>query len=222
MVSQDQASRHAGRGSSQIKQAPATRDASRSDPIPDSRFPNPESRIPRNTSPDINAPTARPRPMSSLYDFSVQDIDAKPQSLRDFAGRVLLIVNTASKCGFTPQYKGLEALHRKYEGKGLTVMGFPCDQFGHQEPGDEAEIKNFCSLNYDVHFPLFAKVEVNGMGAHPLFQYLKKEAKGILGSEAIKWNFTKFLIDREGRVVRRYAPTDTPESIERDIVELLG
>ncbi|MBE5314174.1 MAG: glutathione peroxidase [Xanthomonadales bacterium] len=160
--------------------------------------------------------------MSSLYDFSVQDIDAQPQSLRDYAGRVLLIVNTASKCGFTPQYKGLEALHRKYEAKGLTVMGFPCDQFGHQEPGDEAEIKNFCSLNYDVRFPLFAKVEVNGKGAHPLFQYLKKEAKGILGSEAIKWNFTKFLIDREGRVVRRYAPTDTPESIERDIVELLG
>ena len=160
--------------------------------------------------------------MSSLYDFSVQDIDAQPQSLRDYAGRVLLIVNTASKCGFTPQYKGLEALHRKYEGKGLTVMGFPCDQFGHQEPGDEAEIKNFCSLNYDVRFPLFAKVEVNGKAAHPLFQYLKKEAKGILGSEAIKWNFTKFLIDRDGRVVRRYAPTDTPESIERDIVELLG
>ncbi len=160
--------------------------------------------------------------MSSLYDFSVQDIDAQPQSLRDYAGRVLLIVNTASKCGFTPQYKGLEALHRKYEAKGLTVMGFPCDQFGHQEPGDEAEIKNFCSLNYDVRFPLFAKVEVNGKGAHPLFQYLKKEAKGILGSEAIKWNFTKFLIDREGRVVRRYAPTDTPESIERDVVALLG
>lgn len=160
--------------------------------------------------------------MSSLYDFSVQDIDAQPQSLRDYAGRVLLIVNTASKCGFTPQYKGLEGLHQKYEGKGLTVMGFPCDQFGHQEPGDEAEIKNFCSLNYDVHFPLFAKVEVNGKDAHPLFQYLKKEAKGILGSEAIKWNFTKFLIDREGNVVRRYAPTDTPQSIERDIVELLG
>ena len=160
--------------------------------------------------------------MSSLYDFSVQDIDAQPQSLRDYAGRVLLIVNTASKCGFTPQYKGLEALHRKYEAKGLTVMGFPCDQFGHQEPGDEAEIKNFCSVNYDVRFPLFAKVEVNGKGAHPLFQYLKKEAKGILGSEAIKWNFTKFLIDREGRVVRRYAPTDTPESIERDVAELLG
>ncbi|MFN7783665.1 MAG: glutathione peroxidase [Lysobacterales bacterium] len=160
--------------------------------------------------------------MSSLYDFSVQDIDAQPQSLRDYAGRVLLIVNTASKCGFTPQYKGLEALHRKYEGKGLTVMGFPCDQFGHQEPGDEAEIKNFCSLNYDVRFPLFAKVEVNGKGAHPLFQHLKKEAKGLLGSEAIKWNFTKFLIDRDGRVVRRYAPTDTPESIERDVVALLG
>jgi glutathione peroxidase len=160
--------------------------------------------------------------MSSLYDFSVQDIDAQPQSLRDYAGRVLLIVNTASKCGFTPQYKGLEALHRKYEGKGLTVMGFPCDQFGHQEPGDEAEIKNFCSLNYDVRFPLFAKVEVNGKAAHPLFQHLKKEAKGLLGSEAIKWNFTKFLIDRDGRVVRRYAPTDTPESIERDVVALLG
>ena len=160
--------------------------------------------------------------MSSLYDFSVQDIDAQPQTLRDYAGRVLLIVNTASKCGFTPQYKGLEALHRKYEGKGLTVMGFPCDQFGHQEPGDEAEIKNFCSLNYDVRFPLFAKVEVNGKGAHPLFQHLKKEAKGLLGSEAIKWNFTKFLIDRDGRVVRRYAPTDTPESIERDVVALLG
>jgi glutathione peroxidase len=160
--------------------------------------------------------------MSSLYDFSVQDIDAQPLSLRDYAGRVLLIVNTASKCGFTPQYKGLEALHRKYEGKGLTVMGFPCDQFGHQEPGDEAEIKNFCSLNYDVRFPLFAKVEVNGKGAHPLFQHLKKEAKGLLGSEAIKWNFTKFLIDRDGRVVRRYAPTDTPESIERDVVALLG
>ncbi len=160
--------------------------------------------------------------MSSLYDFSVNDIDAQPQPLRDYAGRVLLIVNTASKCGFTPQYKGLEALHRKHEAKGLTVMGFPCDQFGHQEPGNEAEIKNFCSLNYDVRFPLFAKVEVNGKDAHPLFQHLKKEAKGLLGSEAIKWNFTKFLVDRDGRVVRRYAPTDTPESIERDIVELLG
>lgn len=160
--------------------------------------------------------------MSNVYQFSAKTIDGREVSMRDFEGKVLLIVNTASKCGFTPQYKGLEALHRKYEAKGLTVMGFPCDQFGHQEPGDEAEIKNFCSLNYDVRFPLFAKVEVNGKAAHPLFQYLKKEAKGILGSEAIKWNFTKFLIDREGRVVRRYAPTDTPESIERDIVELLG
>jgi glutathione peroxidase len=160
--------------------------------------------------------------MSSLYDFSVTSIDGEPQALRDYAGRVLLVVNTASKCGFTPQYAGLEALHRKYEGKGLTVMGFPCDQFGHQEPGDEAEIKNFCSLSYDVNFPLFSKVEVNGKGAHPLFQHLKKEAKGLLGSESIKWNFTKFLIDRDGRVVRRYAPTDTPESIERDVVTLLG
>jgi glutathione peroxidase len=160
--------------------------------------------------------------MPTLYDFSVQDIDGQPQPLSDYSGRVLLVVNTASKCGFTPQYAGLEALHRKYEGKGLTVMGFPCDQFGHQEPGDEAEIKNFCSLNYDVNFPLFSKVEVNGKDAHPLFQYLKKEAKGILGSEGIKWNFTKFLIDRDGRVVRRYAPTDTPESIEKDVLELLS
>jgi len=160
--------------------------------------------------------------MPTIYDFSVTDIDGQPQGLQDYAGRVLLIVNTASKCGFTPQYKGLEALHRKFEDRGLTVMGFPCDQFGHQEPGDEAEIKNFCSLNYDVNFPLFAKVEVNGGGAHPLFKHLKKEARGILGSEAIKWNFTKFLVDREGNVVGRYAPTDTPESIEKDIVKLLG
>lgn len=159
--------------------------------------------------------------MANLYDFDVKDIDGQFQSMRDFSGRVLLVVNTASKCGFTPQYKGLEALHRKYEAQGLSVLGFPCDQFGHQEPGDEAEIRNFCSLNYEVSFPLFAKLEVNGKGAHPLFQHLKKEARGILGSEAIKWNFTKFLIDRDGRVVRRYAPTDTPESIERDITALL-
>jgi glutathione peroxidase len=159
--------------------------------------------------------------MPSLYDFDVKDIGGEPQSMRDYSGRVLLVVNTASKCGFTPQYKGLEALHRKYEAKGLSVLGFPCDQFGHQEPGDEAEIRDFCSLNYDVSFPLFAKVEVNGKDAHPLFQHLKKEARGILGSEAIKWNFTKFLIDRDGRVVRRYAPTDTPESIERDVAALL-
>lgn len=159
--------------------------------------------------------------MANLYDFDVKDIDGQFQSMRDYSGRVLLVVNTASKCGFTPQYKGLEALHRKYEAQGFSVLGFPCDQFGHQEPGDEAEIRNFCSLNYEVSFPLFAKLEVNGKDAHPLFQHLKKEARGILGSEAIKWNFTKFLIDRDGRVVRRYAPTDTPESIERDITALL-
>ena len=160
--------------------------------------------------------------MPTAFDFKATDIDGKERSLDEFKGKAVLVVNTASKCGFTPQYAGLEQLWKDYCDKGLVVLGFPCDQFGHQEPGDEAEIKNFCSLNYDVRFPLFAKVEVNGKGAHPLFQYLKKEAKGILGSEAIKWNFTKFLIDREGRVVRRYAPTDTPESIERDIVELLG
>lgn len=159
--------------------------------------------------------------MSSLYDFDVKDIDGAFQSMRDYSGRVLLVVNTASKCGFTSQYRGLEALHRKYEGQGLSVLGFPCDQFGHQEPGDEAEIRNFCSLNYEVSFPLFAKLEVNGKEAHPLFQHLKKQARGLLGSEAIKWNFTKFLVDRDGRVVRRYAPTDTPESIERDVAALL-
>jgi glutathione peroxidase len=131
------------------------------------------------------------------------------------------VVNTASKCGFTPQYAGLEELHAKYEDRGLVVLGFPCDQFGHQEPGDEAEIKNFCSLTYDVGFPMFSKVNVNGSDAHPLFQYLKKEARGVLGTEAIKWNFTKFLIDRDGRVVRRYAPTDTPKSIEKDLAAVL-
>jgi glutathione peroxidase len=133
----------------------------------------------------------------------------------------LLVVNVASKCGFTPQYTGLEALHRKLAPRGFAVLGFPCDQFGHQEPGDEAEIKDFCRLKYDVSFPMFAKIEVNGEGAHPLYKHLKTEAKGILGSESVKWNFTKFLIDKEGRVVRRYAPNDKPESIEADILALL-
>jgi glutathione peroxidase len=155
--------------------------------------------------------------MASIYDFSAQDIDGKTRSLSEFRGKAMLIVNTASKCGFTPQYTGLQALHEKYADKGLAVLGFPCDQFGHQEPGDENEIKNFCSLNYDVSFPMFGKIEVNGNGAHPLFQHLKKEAKGLLGSEMIKWNFTKFLVDKHGKVVRRYAPTDTPESIEKDL-----
>ena len=160
-------------------------------------------------------------PVTTVYDFKAKDIDGKERSLADYRGKALLVVNTASKCGFTPQYKGLEKLHREYESKGLVVLGFPCDQFGHQEPGDEAEIKNFCSLSYDVSFPLFAKVEVNGGDAHPLYKYLKKQAKGILGTEVIKWNFTKFLIDKNGKVLRRYAPTDTPESIEKDLAAAL-
>ena len=159
--------------------------------------------------------------MASIYDFSAQTIDGETRSLGDYRGKALLIVNTASKCGFTPQYTGLQALQDKYADKGLAVLGFPCDQFGHQEPGDENEIKNFCSLNYDVSFPMFAKIEVNGGDAHPLFKFLKKEAKGLLGSEMIKWNFTKFLVDKQGKVVRRYAPTDTPESIEKDLGAVL-
>ena len=159
--------------------------------------------------------------MTSIHDLSARAIEGGERSLGDFRGKVLLIVNVASQCGFTPQYTGLEALYRKYGERGFAVLGFPCDQFGHQEPGNEEEIRNFCSLKYDVTFPMFAKVEVNGAGAHPLFAELKSAAKGVLGTEAIKWNFTKFLIDREGRVVRRYAPTDTPASLERDIEALL-
>ncbi|HUO79314.1 MAG TPA: glutathione peroxidase [Steroidobacteraceae bacterium] len=159
--------------------------------------------------------------MASIYDLSARTIDGKEQSLGAYRGKVLLIVNVASKCGFTPQYAGLEALSRKLGPRGLVVLGFPCDQFGHQEPGDEAEIKEFCALNYEVGFPLFAKVEVNGAGAHPLYRELKKAATGVLGTEAIKWNFTKFLVDRDGRVVRRYAPTDKPESLEKDVAALL-
>jgi glutathione peroxidase len=134
----------------------------------------------------------------------------------------MLVVNVASKCGFTPQYTGLEALWQADRDKGLVVLGFPCDQFGHQEPGNEAEIRNFCSTSYDVSFPLFSKIEVNGDGAHPLYKWLKSEGKGILGSESIKWNFTKFLIDRDGQVVRRYAPTDTPEKIGKDLQSQLA
>ena len=159
--------------------------------------------------------------MSTIYDFSAKTIDGEEQSLAAYRGKTALIVNVASKCGFTPQYTGLEALYRKYHDQGLVVLGFPCDQFGHQEPGDEAEIRNFCSLNYDVSFPMFAKIDVNGADAHPLYKYLKHEAKGLLGSESIKWNFTKFLVDKDGKVVRRYAPTDTPESIDKDIAAAL-
>src|SRR5262245_33032187 len=134
---------------------------------------------------------------------------------------MLVIVNVASKCGFKPHYKGLEALYEKLKGKRVVVLGVPCNQFGHQEPGDEAEIRDFCSLNYQVSFPLFAKIDVNGKNAHPLYRYLKSEARGVLGSEAVKWNFTKFLVDQNGKVVRRYAPTDKPETIETDIAPLL-
>ena len=159
--------------------------------------------------------------MSNLYDFSVQTANGETKSLAEFRGKVLLIVNTASKCGFTPQYKGLEALYRKYASQGFVVLGFPCNQFGEQEPGDMAEIQNFCSLTYDVTFPLFAKINVNGSDAAPVYQYLKSAAKGLFGSEAIKWNFTKFLIGREGNVLGRYAPTTTPESLESAIEEAL-
>jgi len=159
--------------------------------------------------------------MTSVYDFSAKSIDGENESLGKYKGKTMLIVNVASKCGFTPQYTGLEALYEKFKDKGVVVLGFPCDQFGHQEPGDEAEIKNFCSLNYDVKFPLFAKIEVNGANTHPLYKYLKSEAKGLLGSESIKWNFTKFLVDKDGKVLARYAPTDTPQSIEKDIAALV-
>jgi len=157
----------------------------------------------------------------SVLQHTARAIDGAEQSLGDYAGKVLLIVNVASQCGFTPQYIGLENLWRTYGDRGLVVLGFPCNQFGHQEPGDEAEIRTFCSTKYDVSFPLFAKVEVNGPGAHPLFRDLKREAPGLLGTEAIKWNFTKFLVDRTGRVVKRYGSMDSPESIARDIEALL-
>nr|WP_320134006.1 glutathione peroxidase [uncultured Holophaga sp.] len=157
-----------------------------------------------------------------LYRLTVQTLEGREQSLAAFAGKVLLIVNTASKCGFTPQYEGLEALYRRYRDQGLEILGFPCNQFGGQEPGDEAEIRAFCQLRFQVDFPLFAKVEVNGEGAHPLFRHLKREAPGLLGSEAIKWNFTKFLVDRQGRVVARYAPATAPDKLSADIEGLLA
>jgi glutathione peroxidase len=160
--------------------------------------------------------------MSEIYDFEARAIDGETRELADYAGKVLLIVNVASKCGFTPQYQGLEALWREARDRGLVVLGFPCDQFGHQEPGDEAEIQKFCSTSYDVTFPMFAKIEVNGENAHPLYRFLKAKAPGILGTEAIKWNFTKFLVDRKGHVVKRYASTDTPQAIAADIAPLLA
>ena len=157
----------------------------------------------------------------TVHDYSAKTIDGEDRTLSDYKGKVLVIVNTASKCGFTPQYKGLEKMFREFRGRGLVVLGFPCDQFGHQEPGDENEIKKFCLLNYDVSFPMFSKVDVNGDHAHPLYKYLKNEAPGFLGSRAIKWNFTKFLVDKSGKVVKRYGSMDKPESFIKDIEKLL-
>jgi len=158
--------------------------------------------------------------MTSAYDFTATGIEGDPVELAGFRGDPLLIVNTASQCGFTPQYRGLETLHREYADKGLRVLGFPCDQFGHQEPGDENEIKNFCSLTYDVTFPMFAKVDVNGPGAHPLFEWLRDQKSGVLGGR-IKWNFTKFLVGRDGAVVARFAPMTKPEKLAGSIEQQL-
>ena len=157
----------------------------------------------------------------SLYDFELMTIDKEKTTLAPYKGKVLLIVNVASKCGFTYQYEGLEKLYKTYKDKGLVVLGFPSNQFLNQEPGNEEEIKNFCSLTYDVTFPMFSKIDVNGENAHPLYVYLKKEQSGILGSESIKWNFTKFLVDKQGKVIERFAPTTTPESLEETIKGLL-
>ncbi|HQW65480.1 MAG TPA: glutathione peroxidase, partial [Gemmatimonadales bacterium] len=158
----------------------------------------------------------------TLYDIPVRTIDGHEQTLAPFQGKVLLIVNTASACGLTPQYAGLEALHRELGPKGLAVLGFPCNQFGAQEPGSEAEIKAFCSLNYDVSFPMFAKIDVNGDESHPLYRHLKAAQPGLLGTEAVKWNFTKFLVGRDGTVLKRYAPTDPPDAIRADVEAALG
>ena len=159
--------------------------------------------------------------MSDLYKLSARAMDGSTRSMKDCKGRVLLFVNVASGCGFTPQYEGLEALWRKYGERGLTVLGFPCNQFGGQEPGGEAEIAQFCSLNYEVSFPMFAKVDVNGPNTHPIFAFLKAGATGVLGTEAVKWNFTKFLVDRKGKVVARYASATKPEDLAEAIEKLL-
>ena len=159
--------------------------------------------------------------MATIYDFKALDNKGKELDFAQFEGKVLMIVNTASKCGFTPQYDGLEALNKKYKDQGLVIIGFPCDQFAHQEPGTNEEIAEFCRLNHGVTFQLMSKIEVNGKNAHPIYEYLKGAAKGTFGN-AIKWNFTKFLISRDGHTVKRYAPTVKPEDMEKDIVELLG
>jgi len=160
--------------------------------------------------------------MSSIYDFEALQIDGSTVALRQYAGKVLLIVNTASACGFTPQFGGLEALYREYGGKGLVVLGFPCNQFAHQDPGSNDEIASFCQLNYGVSFPMMAKIDVNGADASPLYRWLAAEAPGLLGSKAIKWNFTKFLVGKDGQVLRRYAPQDAPEKLAGDIEAALA
>jgi glutathione peroxidase len=159
--------------------------------------------------------------MTTAYDFNATSLAGEPVALREFTGKVMLVVNTASKCGFTPQYEGLEALYQKYRDRGLVVLGFPCNQFRDQEPGSAEEIGSFCQKNYGVSFPMFAKIDVNGHSAHPLYRWLKQTAPGVLGTERIKWNFTKFLVDRRGEVVERYAPATKPQDLAKDIEELL-
>ena len=158
----------------------------------------------------------------TVYDFKARKIDGQEITLASYSGKVLLIVNVASKCGFTPQYRGLEELHEKFEKQGFEVLGFPCNQFGSQEPGSEADIQSFCDLQYGVRFPLFSKIDVNGPSTHPLYEFLKKTRPGFLGTKRIKWNFTKFLIDRSGRPVKRYSPQTNPAAIEKDIQNALG
>ncbi len=160
--------------------------------------------------------------MSTVYDFEAQKIDGTPVALSQFKGQAMLIVNTASACGFTPQFAGLETLHKAYADKGLAVLGFPCNQFGAQDSGSNTQIAEFCQLNYGVSFPMMAKIEVNGAQAHPLYQWLSAEAPGLLGTKAIKWNFTKFLVGKDGQVIKRYAPTDAPASLAKDIEAALA
>jgi glutathione peroxidase len=156
-----------------------------------------------------------------IYDFTFKAADGNETSLKPLEGKLLLIVNVASKCGFTPQYDGLEKLYEKYKDRGLMIVGFPCNQFGAQEPGTDAEIQSFCRMNYGVNFPVFGKVDVNGSNAHPLYQYLKKEERGFLGTKGIKWNFTKFLVSKDGKVLKRFAPATKPEDLEKEIEKLL-
>lgn len=167
------------------------------------------------------ATNAKEPAMQSIYEFNVKTIDGKETTLAPYKGKVMLIVNVASKCGYTPQYEGLEALYKKYQEKGLVILGFPCNQFANQEPGTEEEIENFCRVNYGVTFPMFSKIEVNGENAHPLYTYLKSEQTGILGTEAIKWNFTKFLVDKQGNVLARFGSSTKPKELEEEIEKLL-